>query len=210
MPSSPSTDVAHTQVTDHRIPRRLQVSPQFMQGADERGAAPKLVPFPDSQEVDPRDLALAWESLVESGMTAAEPQTQKLLAAALKESPNDPAILAALGYIEQKHGATENARELYQRALRADPDSIDAATNLGVIEAQKGHLQEAVKLWQDAFQRAPDRSSIGMNMARVYCQSEKYDEARKTLVRVLEFNPDLDSAKKILWELNRSPASCWR
>ena len=79
-----------------------------------------------------------------------------------------------------------------------------------MIEAQKGHLQEAVKLWQDAFQRAPDRSSIGMNMARVYCQSEKYDEARKTLVRVLEFNPDLDSAKKILWELNRSPASCWR
>ena len=208
MPSSPSTDVAHTQVTDHRIPRRLQVSPQFMQGADERGAAPKLVPFPDSQEVDPRDLALAWESLVESGMTAAEPQTQKLLAAALKESPNDPAILAALGYIEQKHGATENARELYQRALRADPDSIDAATNLGVIEAQKGHLQDAVKLWQDAFQRAPDRSSIGMNITRAYCEAEKYDEARKTVVRVLEFNPDLDSAKKILQGLNRSPASC--
>jgi Flp pilus assembly protein TadD len=173
-----------------------------------RGSSPKLVPFPDSQEVDPRDLALAWESLVESGMTAAEPQTQKLLAAALKESPNDPALLAALGYIEQKRGATENARELYQQALRADPDLIDAATNLGVIEAQKGHLQDAVKLWQDAFRRAPDRSSIGMNIARVYCQAEKYDEARKIVVRVLEFNPDLDSAKKILQGLSGTPASC--
>ena len=208
MPSSPSTDVAHTQVTDHRIPRRPQISPQFLQDADEPGSSPKLAPFPDSQEVDPRDLALAWESLVESGMTAAEPQSQKLLAAALKESPNDPALLAALGYIEQKRGATENARELYQRGLRADPDLIDAATNLGVIEAQKGHLQDAVKLWQDAFQRAPDRSSIGMNITRAYCEAEKYDEARKTVVRVLEFNPDLDSAKKILQGLNRSPASC--
>ncbi len=208
MPSSPSTDVAHTQVTDHRIPRRPQVSAQFLQDADEHGSAPKLVPFPESQEVDPRDLALAWESLVESGMTAAEPQTQKLLATALKGAPNDPALLAALGYIEQKHGATENARELYQQALRADPDLIDAATNLGVIEAQKGHLQDAVKLWQDAFQRAPDRSSIGMNIARVYCQAEKYDEARKTVVRVLEFNPDLDSAKKMLQGLGGTPASC--
>ncbi|MFZ0958300.1 MAG: tetratricopeptide repeat protein [Candidatus Sulfotelmatobacter sp.] len=208
MPSSPSTDVAHTQVTDHRIPRRPQISPQLLQDVGERGPSPKLVPFPGSQEVDPRDLALAWESLVESGMTAAEPQTQKLLEAALRGSPNDPALLAALGYIEQKHGATEDARELYQRALRADPDSIDAATNLGVIEAQKGHLQDAVKLWQDAFQRAPDRSSIGMNMARAYCDAEKYDEARKTVVQVLEFNPDLDSARKMLQGLNRSPASC--
>jgi predicted CXXCH cytochrome family protein len=208
MPSSASTDVAHTQVTDHRIPKRPQISPQFLQDADERGSPPQLVPFPISQEVDPRDLALAWESLVEGGMTAAEPQTQKLLAAALKESPNDPALLAALGYIEQKHGATENARELYQRALRADPDLIDAATNLGVIEAQKGHLQDAVKLWQDAFQRAPDRSSIGMNIARAYCQAEKYDEARKTVVRVLEFNPDLESAKTILQGLSATPASC--
>jgi len=208
MPSSASTDVAHTQVTDHRIPRRPQVSPQFLRDADERGSAPKLVPFPASQEVDPRDLALAWESLVESGMTSAEPQTQKLLAAALKGAPNDPALLAALGYIEQKRGATENARELYQQALRADPDLIDAATNLGVIEAQKGHLQDAVKLWQDAFQRAPDRSSIGMNIARAYCQAEKYDDARKTVVRVLEFNPDLDSAKKMFQGLSSTPASC--
>lgn len=208
MPSSPSTDVAHTQVTDHRIPRRPQISPQFLQDADEHASLPKLVPFPASQEVDPRDLALAWESLVESGMTAAESQTHKLLAAALKSSPNDPALLAALGYIEQKRGATEDARELYQRALRADSDLIDAATNLGVIEAQKGRPQDAIQLWQDAFARAPDRSGIGMNLARVYCQGEKFDEAKKTVLRVLEFNPDLGSAKKMLAGLNRSPASC--
>ena len=34
MPASPSTDVAHTEVTDHRIPRRPQISPQLLQNPD--------------------------------------------------------------------------------------------------------------------------------------------------------------------------------
>ncbi len=208
MPTSPSTDVPHTQVTDHRIPRRPQISQQLLQDADGHGSSPQLAPFPSSQEVDPRDLALAWGSLVENGMSGAEPQARKLLSAALKQSPDDPALLVALAYIEQKGGATEDAREMYQRALRTDPDLTDAATNLGVIEAQKGNLQGAVKLWLDAFYRAPDRSSIGMNLALAYCQGGKYDDARKSVVRVLEFNSDLDSAKKMLQALNRSPAGC--
>ena len=208
MPASPSSDIAHTQVTDHRIPRQPQVSPQFLQDADTSVAAPQLVPFPQSQEVEPRDLALAWERLMENGMSEAEPQARRLLSSAVKQSPDDPALLAALGYLEQKRAETGNARELYQRALRSDPDLIDAATNLGVIEAQNGHLQDGIKLWQNAFQRAPDRSSIGMNIARAYCQAGKYEEAKRTVVRVLEFNPDLGSAKKMLRGLNSSPASC--
>jgi len=208
MPASPSTDVPHTQVTDHRIPRRPQISSQLLQDAGVPASLPRLVPFPASQEVAPRDLALAWAQLVENGMSEAEPQARKLLSSALQQSPNDSALLASLGFLEQKRGATADARELYKRALRSDPVLVDAATNLGVIEAQKGDLQDALQLWKEAFQRAPDRSSIGMNVARAYCQAGKYDEARQSVVRVLEFNPDLDAARKMLQGLNRSPANC--
>ena len=44
-----------------------------------RGA--RLVPFPDSQEAkdDLRDLALAWESLTNTGVEAARQQAERLL-----------------------------------------------------------------------------------------------------------------------------------
>jgi hypothetical protein len=209
MPSSQSKDVAHTQVTDHRIFRRPEVSHQLM-GSPGQPAGLQLVPFPGSAETenDVRDLALAWESLAESGVEAAAPEAERRLRSSYKESPDDPAVLSALGYIEQKRGASDRARQLYEKAIALDPDSIDAATNLGVIEARAGQLREAVRLWQGAFQRAPGRSVIGMNIARVFCEAGKIDEARSFTLRVLEFNPDLGAAKTLLQSLNHTPASC--
>jgi tetratricopeptide (TPR) repeat protein len=214
MPASASTDVAHTQVTDHRIPRRPEVSPQLLQSPEKTSSLPglvlpHLVPFPDTKtDPDLRDLALAWDSIVESGMSVAEPQANELLAKAVKQLPDDPALLSALAYAEQRRGSTDHARELYKKALALDSSLVDAATNLGVIEAQAGDLQDAVKLWQNAFQRAPARSSIGLNLARTYCAAGKFAKARTFTLRTLEFNPDLASARKLLQTLSGSPASC--
>lgn len=210
MPASASTDVAHTQVTDHRIPRRPQVSPHLLQNAQETSSSlPRLVPFPASTtEPDPRDLALAWNSIAENGMSVAEPQARELLAKAVKQYPDDPALLSALAYSEQRKGSIPHARELYEKALALDPNLVDAATNLGVIDAQAGDLPDAVKLWQNAFQRTPARSSIGLNLARAYCAAGKFDQARTYTVRLLEFNPDLPSARKLLQSLNSSPSTC--
>ena len=141
-------------------------------------------------------------------MSEDETQERQLLLTSVKESPNDPALLSALGYLEQKRGTRDEARELYRKALVLAPESIDAATNLGVIEAQAGHVQEAVRPWQDGYKRAPDRSTIGMNLARVYCQAGNTDEARAYVLRVLQFSPDLDAAKKMLRGLGKSQPTC--
>lgn len=207
MPPSLSTDIAHTEVTDHRILRRPEVAPQLLQPIPEVGK-PRLVPFPASEKTDARDEALAWESVVESGMTTAEPMAEQALRTALRTSPEDPAVLSALGYIAQRQGATESAQALYQKALAIDPTLVDAATNLAVIDAKVGHLQEAVKLWQGAFERAPYRSGIGMNLAKTFCETKQYNAARDYVLRVLEFNPDLSSAKELLNRLNSSSPSC--
>jgi Tfp pilus assembly protein PilF len=210
MPASLSADVAHTQVTDHRIPRRPQISPQLLQDASPQSPAPQLVPFHSvgKSDEDARDAALASASLAESGMKEAEPEARDRLSKAIKESPDDPALLSSLGYIEQKHGATEHARQLYQRALSIDPSLIDAEANLGVIEAQAGQVDDALKLWRPAFQSAPDRSSVGLNIARAYCAEGKLPEARNYILRVLKFNPDLAAAKQMMKHLNHVPPSC--
>jgi predicted CXXCH cytochrome family protein len=211
MPANPSVDIAHTEVTDHRIPRRSGTASNLELGhANAVPSEPRLVPFPASPAADRdlRDKALAWETLAETGNVASAKPAEQLLRKALAESPNDPALLSALGYIEQTHGHTNDSLELYQRALARDPNLTDAATNLGVLEAKTGHLREAVVLWEGAFKRDPGKSGVGMNLARAFCSSGQFDAARDFTLRVLEFNPDLDSAKHLLHELNATPPKC--
>jgi Tfp pilus assembly protein PilF len=210
MPANPSTDVAHTAVTDHRILRRPDMGAPFVNAQTASSALPRLAPFPATPEAehDTRDLALAWASLAENGNEAMQKQAEQLLRKAVQESPKDPALLSSLGYVEQRRGALNDARELYQRALAQNPDLLDAATNLGVLEAQNGHLREAVTLWEGAFQRAPGRSSIGMNIARAFCAAGQIGPARDFTLRVMQFNPDLDSAKNLLNGFNATPAKC--
>lgn len=207
MPASLSSDVAHTQVTDHRILRHPAVQSAPSSNSNQ---LPALAPFPPSAEAgkDLRDLALAWQSIVNSGMTMAQPQTEQLLRAALQQSLNDPALLSALAYIAQRRGNDTEAEALYKKALGEDATLVDAATNFGVLEAQQNHMTEAIKLWQFAFERAPGRSEIGMNLARTFCGGARYDVARSYVLRVLRFNPDLASAKKLLEELNANPPGC--
>jgi len=212
MPASLSSDVAHTQVTDHRIPRNPSTSSRNANAgtAGRSSALPTLVPFPDSPDSanDTRDLALAWQSVVTSGMTMAEPQTEQLLRAALHDSPHDPALLVALAYAAQQRGNLEEAAALYRKALALDFNSLEAASNLAAIEADQGHFSEARKLWQSAFERAPARSEIGLNLARLYCASNQLDLARSTALRLLRFNPDLPPAKHLLSSLNSPTSSC--
>jgi Flp pilus assembly protein TadD len=207
MQALPSTDVAHTEVTDHRI---LRIPTAQSRPAASSTDLPGLVPFPPSPEdpKDVRDLALAWQSIVNSGMTMAQPQAEQLLREALRGSPNDPVLLAALAYIAQQRGDFEQARALYNKALQQDPALVDAASNLAVLEAQDGHMAEAIKLWQSAFERAPGRSGIGMNLARVQCGAGNFDAARYSVQRVLRFNPDLAPAKKLFVALDASPPGC--
>jgi predicted CXXCH cytochrome family protein len=210
MSVDPSTDVAHTDVTDHRILRRPVIQASETSRTQLLPSPLRLVPFTDSAAADRdlRDKALAWESIAEGGDQADEKQAEQLLRKALATSPDDPALLSALGYEEQTHGHVNDSRQLYQRALARDPSLIDAATNLGVLEAKSGHLNQAVVLWEGAFQRDPGRSSVGMNLARAFCGAGQIDKARDFTLRVLEFNPDLNSAKQLLHELNESPPKC--
>jgi tetratricopeptide (TPR) repeat protein len=210
MPSSLSADIAHTEVTDHRIRTRPKEPTQPLHDPVASQSGVNLMPFPYSNEAasDVRDRALAWQSLANGGLPEAAPEAERSLRTAAKQAPDDPAILAGLAFVELKHGALDRARALYEKALALDPNLVDAAANLGVIEARSGHLRTAIALWQGAFERAPGKSGIGMNLARTFCESGQLKEARSCVLRVLRFNPDLSVAKRLLQHLNTYPPRC--
>lgn len=207
MPASPSTDVAHTEVTDHRIRRHPKLSSNAAENAESE-FSPGLVSFPSSEPSDTRDRALAWQRLSERGVPSAVSEAELLLKKALKEDPDDPDVLGALAYIRQEHGDLRPARDLYQRALQQDPDAIDTRINLAVLEAKTGQLANAVKLWQAVFDKAPYRSNVGLNLAYAFCASHQSEQARDYTLRVLEFDPDQPDAKALLRKLASTPPKC--
>ncbi|HTW57261.1 MAG TPA: tetratricopeptide repeat protein [Terriglobales bacterium] len=209
MPELPTKDVAHTETTDHRIMRYPNIPP--LPRLEVRGTpgAP-LVAFPASDAAlsTTRDFALAWESLALRGVEDAPALAEEYLQKAVKERPDDPAVLSALGFVEQEHKNENAARELYQRALKIDPLDNQAAANLGMIEARAGNLRQAAELWQGAFSRVPHRSAIGMDLAILFCSANQKEDARRYVERVLEFNPDDAKAKSLLAHLNENPVQC--
>ncbi len=206
MPLLPNQAVAHTQSTDHRIMKY----PVGFDLPDKRANSGDLVAFPKSAAnlTTSRDTALAWEALAQRNMEGASAEAEKHLRTAVQDDPNDPALLSALGFIDQQHGRDKDARELYERALKVDPLANDAATNLGILEAREGTLTRAVKLWQGAFERVPNRSEIGIDLAIAFCTAHQVDEARKYIKRTLDFNPDSNAAKHLLGHLNLDPPKC--
>jgi Flp pilus assembly protein TadD len=210
MPRLASSDVAHTQATDHRILRRPGAETASAQPTLSAIALkPQLERFP-AQAGPPtdRDLVLGWLALAQAGRNFANAQEEALLPQAANEYPRDSAILSAYAYRELVHKRTQHAKELYESALQIDPLNIDAAVNLGVLEAQSGSSTRAISLWRDAFARAPWRSSIGMNLARLTCNLGNADEAKLSLQRVLQFNPDQPDARQFLHAMQSQPSTC--
>jgi Cytochrome c554 and c-prime len=209
MPALPGKDVGHTERTDHRIMRYPNTPPlPRLQVRGTEGAP--LVSFPKSDAVlaTTRDFALAWETLAQRNIEGAGQRAEEYLRKAVKERPDDPVLLAALGLVEQKHEHEKEARELYERALQTDPVNNEAAADLGILEAKAGNLRRAVELWQPAFNRVPYRSAIGLNLAMAFCVAGQKDLARRFVVRVLEFNPDYLKGKQLLAHLGEEPVQC--
>lgn len=205
MPRLPSKDVAHTQSADHRILRYAEGNPGLA-----KPAGPRLVSFPASNAplITTRDFALAWTELAHRGVEGAAAEAEQYLRQAIKTMPDDPAILSALGLVEQKHGHEQEARALYEHALQVDPLNNTVATNLGTLEAKAGHLRRAVELWRGAFERAPQRSAIGINLAIVFCSAGRPEDARRYATRVLDYNPDSTTGKRLLQHLTADPPQC--
>jgi protein O-GlcNAc transferase len=126
----------------------------------------------------------------------------------LAQKPDDPELLAALAFEEQQKGLTDQAREHYEHALRVKPLFLDAEANLALIEANAGNLNRAAALWRSAFARAPGRSSLGINLARALCLTGHGEESKAAIARVLDFNPDLSTAREMLKQLESGEVSC--
>jgi predicted CXXCH cytochrome family protein len=203
MPKAKAEKMPHIAWTDHRL-RKHYEEPAISFDAD---TASELVPFL-KESADPRDLALAYYDVVAGGNIAESPRAWSLLSSIRQTHPQDVPVLAALGYLTQLKGNTEDAIEIYRQALKLDPLNLTATNNLAILLARSGRLKEAETLWKQTFEINETSEEPGINLASAQCMLGEKEASLLTLKRVLFYSPDEKIARQRLKDIESGKEAC--
>jgi tetratricopeptide (TPR) repeat protein len=204
MARPPSNDIAHEQVTDHWIKRRISKEPMPPATGGDLEAVGGVI-------ADDRDLGLAYAQMAERGDRQAGERAISLLDRAEHTESGarrDHELHEQLGFLNQLAGKPASAGEEYGIALEADPDSSLAAGDLALLKAEKHEYVEASGLWKQVFDHDPSQLGAGMNLAIVECGMGEQGAALATLERILEFSPDDAKAKAMVREICEGKQKC--
>jgi tetratricopeptide (TPR) repeat protein len=205
MPHEETEDIAHEQVTDHRI---QIASKPFVSPVGQQELAPIGRVRPEA-----RDEGIAWAQLALRGDRAAGEQAIPLLLEAETSDPdqaNDTELHTELGFLEQVSGDRDRAASEYKQALRADPLNETAAGDLAVLDAEAGDFAAALPLLETAFKHDPGATAAGIDLAVAQCRLGQPVRAAETLERVLLFSPDSGAAKRLSLALAAGRQQCAR
>ncbi|WP_263355744.1 multiheme c-type cytochrome [Acidicapsa ligni] len=207
MSRNTSNDIAHEQVTDHRI---LRIAASGYVPPAKTGPLVAVGATMLGSEVSERDLGLAYAQMAAGGDRDAATRAHELLQSAEKhpEADTDHELHDQLGFLDQLAANNDAAGREYGLALKADADDAFAAGNLALLKAGEKKYGTAIDLWQQAFQDDPVELRAGMNLAIVECGVGQREAALRTLNRILQFSPDHESAKVLLREIQSGRRSC--
>jgi Flp pilus assembly protein TadD len=218
MPRAGASDIAHEQVTDHRIPRTPPLQARKTKQAMGDSTAGVLMEVGDGSSLvsessgkdHARDLGLAYAMEAARGDAGAAERARTLLREAeeLPGAAGDHELHAQLGFLEQIAGDKSSAALEYGLALAADADDSFATGNLALLKASDRQYGEAIALWERAFSNDPAQVRAGMNLAVVQCGLGSREAALGTLEKILEFSPDDGQARQLATEIRSGRHVC--
>lgn len=192
------TEINHSTITDHRIPKRPTGSPEEKSPQKTTPLPEDLVPFhpvPPGFDHADRDLGLAMMGMLDRGLpdSAAKYYAQKalpLLEKAILQDSKDHPAMETLGdaLVILKYFGT--AREYYQRALLLSPDSETSWHALGILELETSQYQEAIKAYEKAMTINPYNPDYHLGLARVFFRMGKMRECVKAASQGIDVDPN--------------------
>jgi predicted CXXCH cytochrome family protein len=193
MPREKTADVAHEQLTDHRIQRRPGLSQASK--TDELTAV-------GGSAVSDRDLGLAYFQLALKGDRQSGQRAMSLLQQYERHSGDsaDPDLHRALGFLDQMSGDRSAAIREYEAALHAEPLDSVANGDLAILELHAGDTNSAITRLQQASESDPGETTASMDLALLACATGNVPLATKSLRHLLEFSPDDQKARQMLTE----------
>jgi predicted CXXCH cytochrome family protein len=203
MPREKSGDVAHEQVTDHRIQRLAAPSSAQTQ----RTADLTLVGGGTPSD---RDLGLAYFQMANLGDQEAGHRAMALLQQAERHEGDqpDPDLHRALGFLAHLAGDRAMATREYEATLRENPADSIAAGDLAILEARAGNAKASITWLQNISQNDPGETTAGMDLAMIDCAIGDPQAATRALQHVLDFSPDDAKARQALAAIETKPETC--
>lgn len=213
MPSQALREVAHTAMTDHRVPRR----PGDDGGRSRRSTSADLVAFDDAaSRVPPRELARArglallaqadgarstrgavdaTRALVPRGVDTAD------VPAVVAALAGDGEALRGLGQLYARTGRTDAAAACWEAAVAADPHDNEALSLLAVQLQKSGRLREALETLDRIVASNPWVAAIHAQRGALLVALGRPEEAVPAVRRSLELDPSSLPVRSFLAEL---------
>jgi Flp pilus assembly protein TadD len=203
MPREKSGDVAHEQVTDHRIQRRPAPSSTQMQHTED-------LTLVGGGTASDRDLGLAYFQMANLGDEQAGHRAMALLQQAERHEGDqpDPDLHRALGFLAHLAGDRGMATHEYEATLRTNPADSIAAGDLAILEARAGNAKAAITWLEGISQNDPGETAAGMDLAMIDCAMGNPQAATQALHHVLDFSPDDAKARSALSAIESKPEIC--
>lgn len=112
-----------------------------------------------------------------------------MLQRALKEAPQNTALLFKLGAVLDTAGERRQSIETMKTIIRLDPKHASALNYLGYTYAEMGiHLDQALELVQRALEIRPEDGYITDSLGWVYFKKQAYDKAVFYLEKAVELS----------------------
>lgn len=141
------------------------------------------------------------EALAADGRAA---QAEEAFKKAVKANPSEPAALAGLAGLYLDRGANlEIALDLARRAHRIMPDSVRYARVVARALIDLGRPEQAAELLAGVAAANPEDPFLLVQLAQAEKAMSQTDEARDHLLAALRLEPNLESARSALAELEQ-------
>ncbi len=207
MPRAPNSDIVHTAITDHRIPRQASAEPR------RPGPPPPLEPgevpiLPFHQEptdpLDPeasRDLGLALAQLSRELPDSARflaLGAEARLAAAAKADPGDVPSREEWAFTLWAQGRSDEALACYEKLLQEVPRRELALYDATRLANHMGRSEAALLYGRRLIEVNPWSASYHLELARALADLGHWAEAVQACRSVLRHNPGRLEARQLL------------
>ncbi len=139
--------------------------------------------YPSSIPLARRNYARA---LLENGKFK---KAENQLKVALETSPNNPNLLADLGYLYVYLKKADYAEKYLKLALKYNQFNLEALINMGILEKNRGKLGPAQIYFLRALQIDRYRFDVYNHLGEIFSKMEKYQDAEFNFKKAIKLNP---------------------
>lgn len=186
MPRLRPTNVSHSAVTDHSIPRKPRPHLQDVEAVE-----PELRAWrePDSAFIR-RNLGLAYFDLAAKEHSVADVRrAYEILSQLPPDQRRDAAVEADLASVLLQQNQSRLAIELFSRASVQEPSNARYAYCLGAALARTSKTAEAVRELRRSIQLDPSQPDAYLELAQLYQKAGQPVQSRSVIDEYLHFMP---------------------